>query len=97
MIEKKINIINFNFNNKNFNNKYKRIEKNLFNIFILKKNDYFNNNFIYFLNINLNDYNIFDIINKKIINLIIINFVLNEILIIINFINLYFRVVINFN
>ena len=52
---------------------------------------------IYFSNIDSNDYNILDTINKQIINLIIINFALNEILIIVNFINLYFRVIIDFN
>ena len=52
---------------------------------------------IHFSNIDSNNYNIFNTINKQIINLIIINFILNEILIIINFINLYFRVVIDFD
>ena len=67
-----INIINFNFNKKDFNNKRKRVKKALFNIFALEKNNYFNINYIfikelnfniYFLNIILNNYNIFDIIN----------------------------------
>ena len=66
-------IIIIYFNEKNFNNKYKRVEKILFNVFILKKNNYFNINImfinelnfnIYILNIVLNNYNIFNIINK---------------------------------
>ena len=67
-----INIINFNFNKKKFNNKRKRVKKVLFNIFILKKNNYLNVNYIfikkldfniYLLNTSLNNYNIFNIIN----------------------------------
>ena len=67
-----INIINFNFNKKDFNNKYKRIKKVLFNIFILEKNNYLNINYIfiekldfniYFSNIISNNYNILNIID----------------------------------
>ena len=89
---------------KNFNNKRKRIKKTLFNIFILKKNDYFNINIIFInkLNFNkyifiLNDYNILNIIDKQIINLIIIKIELNRNLITIDFINLYIRIIINFD
>ena len=58
------------FNKKNFNNKRKRVEKILFNVFISEKNNYFNINIIFIneLNFNihifLNNYNIFNAINK---------------------------------
>ena len=78
-----IDIINFNFNKKGLNNKRKRIKKVLFNIFILKKNNYLNANYIfikklnfsiYLLNAVSNNYNILDIIDQdeQVINLIIL-------------------------
>ena len=106
MIEKKkkkaiIDVIYFN--EKSFNNKRKRVKEILFNAFILKKNNYFNVNIIFIdeLNFNIyilsNDYNILDIIDKQIINLIIIEIDLNRNLIMIDFINFYIRVMINFD
>ena len=57
----------------NFNNKRKRIKEVFFNISTLEENNYLNINYvfldnlnfnIYLLNIDLDDYNIFNIINK---------------------------------
>ena len=99
----------FNFNNikKGFSIKRKYIKLIFFNIFTLEKNKYLNINYIflkeldliiYYINSNSNDFNIFNIINnKKVINLIIIDFNLKYNLIIINFINLYSYIIINFN
>ena len=101
--KKKMTIDVIYFNKKNFNNKRKRIKKVLFNVFISEKNDYFNVNIIFInkLNFNiyifLNNYNILDIIDKQIINLIIIEIDLNRNLMAINFINFYIRVIMNFN
>ena len=78
-----IDVINFNFNKEGLNNKRKWIKKTLFNVFVLKKNNYLNVNYIfiekldfniYLLNIISDDYNILDIINqnKQVINLIIL-------------------------
>ena len=77
-------IINNNIIEKSFNNKRKYIEKISFNIFTLEKNNYLNINYIfldnlntniYLLNVDLNNYNILDIINKYLINLIIIDII----------------------
>ena len=100
-------MINFNNIEESFNIKYKRIKEIFFNIFILKKNKYLNINYIfleklnltiYYINLNFNNFNIFNIIdNKKVINLIINNFNLKYNLIVVNFVDLYSYIIINFN
>ena len=100
-------MINFNNIKKSSSIKRKRIKKTLFNISILEKNKYLNINYIflkelnliiYYISSNLNIFNIFNIINnKKVINLIAINFNLKYNLIIINLVNLYFYIIINSN
>ena len=100
-------MINFNNIKKSPNIKRKRIKKTLSNISTLEKNKYLNINYtflkelnliIYYINLNFNDFNILNIINnKKIINLIVIDFNLKYNLIIANFINLYSYIIIDSN
>ena len=101
--KKKTTINAIYFNEKIFNNKRKRVKKTSFNASASKKNNYLNINIIFIneLNFNIhilsNDYNILNIINKQIINLIIIKIDLNRNLIIINLINFYTHIMINFD
>ena len=85
--------------------KRKGIKKIFFNVFTLEKNKYLNINYIfleelnliiYYINLNFNNFNIFNIINnKKVINLIVVDFNLKYNLIITNFINLYSYIIID--
>ena len=97
-------MINLNIE-KGLSAKRKRIKEVLFNISILEKDKYLNINYIflkelnliiYYINSNFNNFNILDIANnKKVINLIIVDFNLEYNLITINFINLYSYIIIN--
>ena len=82
-----------------------RIEEISFNVSVLEKNDYFNINYIFlkklnfiihYSNINSNDFNILDVTNNQVINLIVTK-ALEHSLIITNFINLFIRVIVNLN
>ena len=98
-------MINFNNIKKSFSTKRKCIEEVFFNAFILEEDKYLNINYtflkelnliIYYINSSFNDFNILDITNnKKVINLIIVDFSLEYNLITTNFINLYSYIIIN--
>ena len=100
-------MINFNNIRESFSIKRKRIEEVLFNASILGEDKYLNINYtflkkldliIYHIDLSFNDFNILDIINnKKVINLIVINFNLEYNLIVANFVDLYSYIIIDSN